>query len=76
MNTFIIDVSICNGCCCCQIACKDEHVGNDWIPYANKPQPDTRQFWLKMNKFIRGMVPKIKMNYIPVLCMHCSACQY
>ena len=31
---------ICNGCYCCQIACKDEHVANDWMPYA-KPQPDT-----------------------------------
>lgn len=34
MKAFVIDVSICNGCSCCQIACKDEHVGNDWTPYA------------------------------------------
>ena len=37
MKAFVIDVSICNGCYCCQIACKDEHAGNDWTPYA-KPQ--------------------------------------
>jgi tetrathionate reductase subunit B len=71
MKAFVIDVSICNGCYCCQIACKDEHVGNDWTPYA-KPQPDTGQFWLKQNEFIRGTVPKVKMHYIPVLCMHCD----
>ena len=76
MSTFIIDVSICNGCYCCQIACKDEYVGNDWIPYTNKTQPDTRQLRLKMNEFIRGMVTKIKMNFISVLCVHCDACQY
>ena len=71
MKAFVIDVSICNGCYCCQIACKDEHVGNDWTPIA-KPQPDTGQFWLKQNEFVRGTVPKVKMHYIPVLCMHCD----
>jgi len=71
MKAFVVDVSICNGCYCCQIACKDEHVGNDWTPYA-KPQPDTGQFWLKLNEFVRGTVPKVKMHYLPVLCMHCD----
>ncbi len=71
MKAFVIDVSICNGCYSCQIVCKDEHVGNDWTPYA-KPQPDTGQFWLKQNEFIRGTVPKVKMHYVPILCMHCD----
>jgi tetrathionate reductase subunit B len=71
MKVFLIDVGICNGCYCCQIACKDEHVANDWTPYA-KPQPDTGQFWLKQNEFVRGTVPKVKMHYLPVLCMHCD----
>ena len=71
MKTFVIDIARCNGCYCCQIACKDEHVGNDWTPYA-KPQPDTGQFWLKMNEFVRGTVPKVKMYYQPVLCVHCD----
>ena len=38
MKAFVIDISICNGCYCCQIACKDEHVGNDWTPMPN-PSP-------------------------------------
>jgi Fe-S-cluster-containing dehydrogenase component len=46
-------------------------VGNDWTPYA-KPQPDTGQFWLKMNEYVRGTVPKVKMYYRPHLCMHCD----
>jgi len=71
MKAFVIDVSVCNGCYCCQIACKDEHVANDWIPYA-KPQPDTGQFWLKLNEYVRGTVPKVKMHYLPFLCMHCE----
>jgi Fe-S-cluster-containing dehydrogenase component len=71
VKVFVHDVSICNGCHNCQIACKDEHVGNDWTPYA-KPQPDTGQFWLKLNEFIKGTIPKVKMHYLPVLCMHCA----
>jgi tetrathionate reductase subunit B len=71
MKNFIIDVGICNGCYCCQIACKDEHVGNDWTPIA-KPQPDTGQFWLKQHEYVRGTVPKVKMYYRPLLCMHCD----
>jgi tetrathionate reductase subunit B len=71
MKVFVIDVGICNGCYSCQIACKDEHVGNDWTPIA-KPQPDTGQFWLKLNEYIRGTVPKVKMHYIPIICQHCD----
>jgi Fe-S-cluster-containing dehydrogenase component len=71
MKAFVIDVALCNGCYCCQIACKDEHVGNDWTPYA-KPQPDIGQFWLKLNEFVRGTMPRVKMHYLPVLCMHCE----
>jgi tetrathionate reductase subunit B len=71
MKVFVIDVARCNGCYDCQIACKDEHVGNDWTPYA-KPQPDVGQFWLKQNEFVRGTVPKVKMSYVPMLCVHCD----
>ncbi len=71
-KAFVIDIARCNGCYCCQIACKDEHVGNDWTPYA-KPQPDTGQFWLRLNEYIRGSVPKVKLHYVPVPCQHCKA---
>jgi tetrathionate reductase subunit B len=70
-KVFVVDVGICNGCYCCQIACKDEHVANDWSPVA-RPQPETGQFWCKMTEHIRGTVPKVKMHYIPLLCMHCD----
>jgi tetrathionate reductase subunit B len=71
MKAFLIDVGICNGCYNYQIACKDEHAGNNWIPYA-KPQPDTGQFWMRLTEYIRGTVPKVKMHYISVPCQHCD----
>lgn len=71
MKTFVVDLDICNGCYCCQIACKDEHVANDWTPYA-KQQPDYGQFWVKVHESVRGTVPKVKVSYVPRLCMHCT----
>ena len=70
-KAFVIDVGLCCGCYNCQLACKDEHVDNDWTPYA-KPQPDTGQFWLKIQENVCGTVPKVKMHYIPLLCNHCA----
>jgi tetrathionate reductase subunit B len=71
MKVFVFDSSICNGCYCCQIACKDEHCSNDWTPYA-KPQPDTGQFWLKLSEHTRGTVPKVRVHYTAALCNHCD----
>jgi tetrathionate reductase subunit B len=71
MKAFVIDITRCNGCYNCQIACKDEHVGNDWTPYA-KPQPDTGQFWMRITDMVRGTVPKVKTTYLHTLCQHCD----
>ena len=71
MKAFVIDISRCNGCYQCQIACKDEHCGNDWTPYA-KPQPETGQFWGRMNEYVRGNVPHVKMSYVFTPCQHCD----
>jgi tetrathionate reductase subunit B len=71
MKVMIIDITKCNGCFNCQIACKDEHVDNDWSPYA-KPQPDTGHFWMHVDLVERGQYPKVKVAYVPKLCMHCG----
>jgi sulfite dehydrogenase (quinone) subunit SoeB len=71
VKVFVFDTSVCNGCYCCQIACKDEHCGNDWTPYA-KPQPENGQFWLKLSEYVRGTIPKVKVHYVPTLCNHCD----
>jgi Fe-S-cluster-containing dehydrogenase component len=70
-KVFIIDADKCNGCYSCQIACKDEHVGNEWPPYA-LPQPNTGQFWMRVDQKEHGSLPKIRVEYTPLLCMHCD----
>ena len=67
----VINYDICNGCYNCQVACKDEHVANDWSPIA-KPQPDTGQFWNKVYDNVRGQVPKVKITYEHSICQHCE----
>ena len=70
-KVMVIDLAICNGCHNCQIACKDEHVVNDWSPIA-KPQPDTGQFWNKVINMERGTVPKVQVTYHHSICQHCE----
>jgi tetrathionate reductase subunit B len=70
-KALIINYDICNGCYNCQIACKDEHVGNDWTPYA-KPQPLTGHFWMKVTDMVRGSVPKVRVTYLHDICQHCD----
>ena len=70
-KVLVIDLNTCNGCYNCQVACKDEHVGNDWSPIA-KPQPDTGQFWNKITDMVRGQVPKVKVTYLHSICQHCD----
>jgi len=73
MKAITIDLNVCNGCYACQIACKDEHVANDWPGYA-KPQPNIGHFWLKLDEKVRGTIPKVKVAYRPHMCMHCGYC--
>jgi tetrathionate reductase subunit B len=70
-KVMVIDLAICNGCHNCQVACKDEHVANDWSPVA-KPQPDTGQFWNKVINLERGTVPKVQVTYHHSICQHCE----
>ena len=70
-KVFCVDVAKCNGCYNCQLSCKDEHVDNDWTPYA-KPQPEIGQFWVKLHENVGGTMPKVKIHYIPHMCNHCE----
>ena len=70
-KVFLFDAAKCNGCRNCQLACKDEHVDNEWAPWA-KPQPDTGQFWTRVEERVRGQVPKVRVSYTVRMCQHCG----
>lgn len=71
MKVFVFDASRCNGCHGCQIACKDEHCDNTWLPYA-KPQPETGHFWCKLDETTHGQVPFVSVEYNVKMCNHCA----
>ncbi len=65
-----LDLDHCIGCYNCQIACKDEHVGNDYLPIA-KAQPTFGHFWMQVHEQEREFSPShIKVDYIPTPCQH------
>jgi Fe-S-cluster-containing dehydrogenase component len=67
----IIDVEKCEDCNNCFLACKDEHVDNDWPAYTH-PQPRHGHRWMNIMRRERGQYPLIDVAYLPVPCMHCD----
>ena len=67
----VIDVAQCENCSNCFLACKDEHVGNDWPGYSS-PQQSTGPSWIRIEGRERGEYPMIDVAYLPVPCMHCT----
>ena len=67
----VIDVAWCHDCNNCFMACKDEHVGNDWAPYTEE-QPRHGHRWMNIQPKERGQYPRIDVAYLPTPCMHCE----
>lgn len=68
---FVIDVASCEDCNNCLLACKDEHVGNDW-PGVTGPQPRRGARWIDVVRKERGAFPHVDVAYRPTPCQHCA----
>ena len=67
----VFDVNKCLGCYTCMLSCKDEHVGNEWLPYTDR-QKKRDQKWIEVGHRERGVVPRVDLAYRPALCNHCD----
>jgi Fe-S-cluster-containing dehydrogenase component len=67
----IIDVINCEDCNCCFLACKDEHVDNDFPPYSASQVKHVHR-WMNIMRKERGRFPMIDVAYLPTPCMHCD----
>jgi Fe-S-cluster-containing dehydrogenase component len=67
----VVDVTRCNGCYNCFLACRDEHCGNDFSPYSLS-QPHTGHYWMRVVEKERGQYPKVKVAYVAIPCMQCE----
>jgi len=70
-NYIVIDVALCHDCNNCFMACKDEHVGNDWPPYTGA-QPRHGHRWIDILRRERGQYPRVDVAYLPMPCQHCE----
>ena len=67
----IIDIEKCEDCNNCFLACKDEHVDNEWPGYTNA-QPRHGHRWINIVRKERGEYPLIDVAYRPTPCQHCD----
>jgi Fe-S-cluster-containing dehydrogenase component len=67
----VMDVTRCNGCYNCFLACRDEFCGNDFLPYSLS-QPMTGHYWMRVVEKERGEYPKVKVAYTAIPCLHCD----
>lgn len=67
----IIDIEKCEDCNNCHMSCKDEHVGNDFPPYASA-QPRHGHRWMNIMRKERGGGSLMDVAYRPTPCMHCD----
>jgi Fe-S-cluster-containing dehydrogenase component len=70
--SILIDISKCNGCYNCFLACRDEYFENEYSGYS-AAQPLDGQFWMQVKEVERGAYPRPKLAYIPTPCMHCAS---
>jgi len=67
----VIDVVLCHDCNNCFMACKDEHVDNNWPGYT-APQPRHGHRWINIERRERGVYARNDVAYMPVPCQHCQ----
>jgi Fe-S-cluster-containing dehydrogenase component len=67
----VVDVALCQGCNNCLLACKDEHLDNDWPGYS-RPQSRHAEGWISLPCNERGQYPLVDVAYLPTLCAHCA----
>lgn len=67
----IIDVAYCFDCNDCFMACKDEHIGNNWAPYTDE-QPRHGHRWMNIHSRERGKATRMDVHFLPMPCQHCE----
>ena len=69
---FLIDADTCTNCGLCIVACKDEHVENDWGTITLS-QPWHGHRWMDIMRKERGQYPLVDVVYLPTPCLHCDS---
>ena len=68
--TMVIDLDRCNGCGACVAACYAENN----LPVVGKEECGKSRAlnWIRIERYVEGEYPDVKVKFIPVMCQHCS----
>lgn len=68
--TLVVDLDRCNGCGACVAACYAENN----IPVVGKEDCGKSRAltWLRIEKYVEGEYPDIKVKFIPIMCQQCN----
>jgi len=67
----VVDIDRCNGCEACVVACYAE---NNLPVVGEQGCHDNRFFnWLRIERYVEGEYPDVKVKFIPVMCQQCDA---
>ena len=66
----VIDLDKCNGCGACVVACRAENN----LPVVGEKECDMSRGmnWLRIERYVEGEYPNVKVKFIPVMCQHCD----
>ena len=70
----VFDTEKCVGCFNCLLACQDEFLGNDWLPYSEM-QESHGQKWITTTRHERGKAPITEVCFVTEMCRHCENAQ-
>ena len=66
-----IDVKNAPAVYSCFLACKDEFVGNDYLPHFRRAARPPAPAGCVLEEVEHGSGTKVKVDYLPILCQHC-----
>ncbi|MEE8403306.1 MAG: 4Fe-4S dicluster domain-containing protein [Candidatus Hydrothermarchaeaceae archaeon] len=68
--TMVVDLDRCNGCEACVVAC---HAENNLPIVGEEECGRGRAFnWMRVERYVEGEYPNIKVKFIPVMCQQCD----
>lgn len=65
-----IDLDRCNGCGACVVACQAEN--NVASVGAEQSGKERNMHWLRIERYIEGTYPDVKVRFLPMMCQHCE----
>lgn len=65
-----IDLDRCTGCEACVVACRIEN--NIPVGGAEATSSGRVNEWLRVERYLEGTFPRVRMRFKPVLCVHCD----